>query len=332
MPLPRTSYPAPVNVTRTSHIVLTVHDIDASAAFYTQVIGLVETAREDGTLYLRGVEEACHHSLVLRSAPGEPCCAHVGLRVYTEDELAAAQDWFAAQGCATAWASAAHQGRTLHVTDPSGARFELCATMDVVPRMITKFSSHRGAAAQRLDHVQILVPDVATSARLWMRSGFHLTEYIAENDDAELMGVFLQRKGNPHDLVFFKGPGPRLHHFAYTSPDTATMLRTCDVAGELGYGDRVERGPGRHGPGHAMYTYIRDPDGHRVEIFNTHYQIMDSEIPAVRWHPADVTIGTPWGLPAREAWFTQATPFAATPVSKPAKMGTPRTLERYLSA
>jgi catechol 2,3-dioxygenase len=330
MALPHTPYPAPVTITRASHAVLTVRDLEASARFYTQVIGLVETAREDDALYLRGVEEACHHSLVLRRIADAPCCLRVGLRVFAEDELRAAKDWFSAQGCSAEWAEVARQGLTLHVTDPSGALFEICATMPVVPRMLTRFSAHRGAAAQRLDHVQILVPDVAASARLWMGSGFRLTEYIAASDEAELLGVFLSRKGNPHDVVFFKGPGPRLHHVAFTIADTAAMLRACDVAGELGYGEKVERGPGRHGPGHALYTYLRDPDGHRVEIFTTHYQLMDSEVPPVRWDPGDVTVGTPWGLPARHAWFVEATPFVGTKVMAPSTQVPPRSLERYL--
>jgi catechol 2,3-dioxygenase len=331
MSIPQTAYPAPVNITRASHVVLTSQDLAASQTFYTDVVGLVVSARSDDALYLRGLEEACHHSLVLRRADGERQCARIGMRVFTDDELRAAADWFAATGCPTAWAEVPHQGLTLHATDPSGVPLELCATMPVTPRMITRFSQHRGGAAQRLDHYQILVPDVPRAMRFYMQAGFRLTEYIAPDSGDDVFGAFLQRKGNPHDIVFFKGPGPQLHHFAFTSPDTATMLHACDVAGELGWGETVERGPGRHGPGHALYTYFRDPDGHRVEIFNTHYQVMDSEIEPVRWDPADTGISTPWGLPARAAWFTEATPFVGTRVEPPATQRPPRSLERYLA-
>ena len=31
--------------------------------------------------------------------------------------------------------------------------------------------------------------------------------------------MWLARKGNPHDIVFSNGRGPRLHHFAYTVGD-----------------------------------------------------------------------------------------------------------------
>ncbi len=323
---------APVAITRMSHVVLTVRDLDAAARFYTEVVGLVVSGQSRDALYLRGVEEACHHSLVLRASLHGPVCERIGFRVWSEEDLGAAHDWLAARGCDVRWVEAAHQGRTLDVTDPFGVRLQICATMEVEPRMITRFSRHRGGVAQRLDHVQVLVPDVAAAAAFYMEMGFRLTEYIAPDAEAAPGGVFLQRKGNPHDIVFFRGPGPRLHHFAYVTPDTATMIHACDVAGEMGYGAAVERGPGRHGPGHALYSYMRDPDGHRVELFNTHYQIMDSEIAPVRWHPDDVTISTPWGLPAQESWFVEATCFRDTAVVTPEGLRPPRSLQRVLPA
>ena len=158
-----------------------------------------------------------------------------------------------------------------------------------------------------------------------------MSEYIAPAGTFDLRGVFLQRKGNPHDIVFFNGTGPRLHHFAFLAPEVHHLLHACDVAGELGFGTRVERGPGRHGPGHAMYVYMRDPDGHRVELFNTHYQIMDIENEPVGWDPADQNIAHPWGLPARQAWFEEATPFAGVAIRQPQVKPRPMTLEKYLA-
>ena len=33
-----------------------------------------------------------------------------------------------------------------------------------------------------------------------------------------------------------------------------------------GYLANMERGPGRHGIANAFFLYVRDPDGHRVEL------------------------------------------------------------------
>lgn len=330
MSLPVTDFDPAFRITRASHVVLTVRDLAASKRFYTEVIGLILSAEEDGVLYFRGIEEACHHSLVLRRGD-KPACARIGMRMLTESDLDKGKAFFDAKGCATAWAEVSHQGRTLQVTDPVGTQLEFCATMPVMPRMITSFSAHRGGCAQRIDHYQILTPEVRKACEFYMEAGFRLSEYIAPNGTTDLRGVFLQRKGNPHDIVFFNGTGPRLHHVAYLAPEVHHLLQACDVAGELGYGHGVERGPGRHGPGHAMYVYFRDLDGHRVELFNTHYQIMDIENEPVGWDPADSNVSFPWGLPARRGWFEEATLFEDVPVTEPAVKPTPMTLEKFLA-
>lgn len=330
MSLPATNFDPGFRITRASHVVLAVRDLAASRRFYEEVIGLIVTAEEGDTLYFRGVEEACHHSLVLRKAAA-PSCARLGLRVFTEDDLDRLKAFFEKRGCPAAWVTVPHQGRSLHVTDPVGTPLEFCATMKVEPRMITKFTRHAGGSALRLDHYQILTPEVRKACEFYMAAGFRLSEYIAPPGTFDLRGVFLQRKGNPHDIVFFNGAGPRLHHFAFLAPEVHHLLHACDVAGELGFGASVERGPGRHGPGHAMYVYMRDPDGHRVELFNTHYQIMDIENEPVAWDPGDTAISFPWGLPARQAWFEEATAFAGVVPREPQVKPSPMTLEKYLA-
>ena len=330
MTVPAPVLDPPFRITRASHVVLTVRDLAASRRFYTEVAGLVVTAATADTLYLRGIEEACHHSLVLRQGT-EPTCSRIGMRVLTEADLDRAFAHFATQGLAPQWAEVPAQGRTLHVTDPVGAPLEFCAQMPVVPRALTRFSNWRGGAAQRLDHCQLLTPRVAEACAWYAALGFKLTEYIAPEQAAGApfapLGVFLARKGNPHDIVFFRGAGPRLHHVAYVVPEMHNILTACDIAGELGFGDRIERGPQRHGPGHAMFVYMRDPDGHRIELFNTHYQVMDMEIEPVRWDPANAL---PWGFPAQRSWHEEATPFAGAAVTPLPPGPGPMTLERYL--
>jgi len=329
--LPPTFFDPPFRVTRASHFVLTARDLEKSLLFYTEVLGLVVSDRDRDAVYLRGIEEACHHSLVLRRSADGPMCRRVGLRAMTEDDLDRALHWLEANGRAPGLVEAPYQGRTLHFEDAAGTPIELVARMDAVPRMITKFSSHRGGCATRIDHCQILTPRVREVCEFWMGLGFRLSEYIAPEGGDEMFGVFLQRKGNPHDLVFFNGEGPRLHHFAYAAAETHQLLRASDIAGELGFGHDVERGPGRHGPGHALFVYFRDPDGHRVELFNTHYQIMDLENEPVRWDPGDPAISVPWGLPARRKWFEEATLFEGARLETPTRPPMPKTLETFLA-
>jgi len=233
MSVPQRVLEPPFNITRASHVVLDVRDLSESRRFYTEVVGLVVTLETEAALYLRGVEEACHHSLVLRRSSGPAVCQRVGLRVLTERDLEKAHTEFSRRHCAVGWADIPYQGRTLHVTDPFGFRLELCAHMPVEPRHITRFQSQRGGAALRIDHFQLLTPSLRDALAFYMQLGFWLTEYIGKDDD-HIRAVFLERKGNPHDIVFFNGDGPRLHHLAYTAQEAQHLLRACDVAGELG--------------------------------------------------------------------------------------------------
>ncbi|MBD9527495.1 VOC family protein [Paracoccus sp. PAR01] len=331
MHLPDPVLNPPFNVTRASHTVLTVRDLAASKAFYTDLVGLVVSDEDANTLWLRGREENCHHSLVL--VKGEvPDCPRIGFRVLTDDDILKAKDHFDSIGVAAKLVDVAYQGKTLQVTDAIGMPVEFTSSMPLRDRMFMAYDRYHGAAAQRLDHWQIQAQDVWKAFRFWQPLGFRTSEYTYSENSSEqvnLWGVWMQRKGNPHDLVFTNGLGPRLHHFAYLLRDAHDLVHACDVAGSLGLGRRLERGPGRHGISGAMFCYFRDPDGHRIELFNTHYQHIDLE-PPVAWSLSDPRRADQWGLPAQAKWFNEATSFAGTDPVQPLLSIEPPTLERFL--
>jgi catechol 2,3-dioxygenase len=99
---PPVLYP-PFNITRASHYSLSVSDLEVSLRFYCGVIGLMLTERVGDTAYLRGAEESCHHSLILRQTMGLAECGAIGFCVLTEAELDKAYDWAVAQGLSPQW-------------------------------------------------------------------------------------------------------------------------------------------------------------------------------------------------------------------------------------
>ena len=307
MILPTSVLKPAFSITRASHAVYRVRDLARSRAFYVDLLGLVVSDETSDTLWLRGLEEGCHHSLVLKE--GEPACERVGMRVLTEEDLDMAAAHFARGGFPTAWVEVDHQHRTLHTTDPAGTPLEFCATMETRPRLFHHVELHRGASAQRLDHVQVITPNVAACLAFYAAMGFRLSEYVVRPDSEEPIMVFLQRKGNPHDIVFAEGAGPRLHHVAYTVPETHNLMTAADLLVRQGSADQVEFGPARHfSPGLARFLYLRDPDGHRVELFPSHYQTIDVEDEPIRWQMPDFQIGG-WQNPP-ERWLTEASGFA----------------------
>ncbi|MGW0499410.1 VOC family protein [Streptomyces sp. NPDC003007] len=317
------------NITRSSHVRLTVADLAESRNFYVKALGLVVSDEDDRTCYLRGLAEVCHHSLVLElDEEGAGSCRRVGYRVFFDEDLDLAYAWFRERGLPAEWVDAPHQGRTLHVSDPIGTPLELCAHMETRPRLHIDFASHKGAHAQRLDHYQIFAPDTYELCAFYSELGFRNSEYLEHGD--KLLGAFMYRKGTCLDLAIVENTGPALHHFAYTVSESHDIFTACDWAGILGYGDGVERGPGRHGPGGMLFAYLRDPDGHRVEVFNSHYQTIDTEIEPVRWDAASLSTNARWGLPALEKWYFEASPFVGAPLIPPAELPKPMSLERFL--
>lgn len=327
--LPTTNPEPPFAITRASHVSLAVTDLERSRDFYRDVVGLVVTEEGDDVVYLRGLEEAAHHSLVLRRGD-EAKALHIGFRVRTDDDIAAAEAHFAAHGVEFERVEVDHQGPTIRFRDAVGAHMELTSSMDVVPRKMQEFKEFVAGAPQRLDHYQLVTHDVQAATDFWTGLGMRMSEYTAKDGTDELWGTWMEVKGNTHDLVFTNGRGPRLHHFAYAVPDASSLIHAADVAGSYGLGDEIDRGPGRHGISNALFLYLRDPDQHRVELFTAHYQFIDLEVPPIRWDVSNARRSQLWGLPASRRWFFEASEFPGEPVNEPLLQATPETLEDFL--
>jgi catechol 2,3-dioxygenase len=108
--IPKPNYNPPFNVTRASHAVLNVKDLGKSRAFYVDLIGFIVSDEDKDTLYLRGVAEACHHSLVLRRASTAEA-ERVGMRCFTEEDLEKAKYYFEKAGLPAQWVERPYQAR-----------------------------------------------------------------------------------------------------------------------------------------------------------------------------------------------------------------------------
>lgn len=306
----RTGRPEPargVNIIRAAHGEFRVTDLERARAFYVDVLGFVETARERDALYLRGYEERDHHCLALRRA-GSPGAGHLGFRVATPRDLECLERTFSAQGLPRRWVEAgaeAGQGRALRVQDPHGLPLEFFAEMEQVERLLQRFDLYRGAQVMRFDHFNCQVPDVGAAYEWYADLGFGCSEYTA-GDDEQLWAVWLQRKGNVHDLALMNGVGPRVHHLGFWLADTLSIVRACDVLAAAGWQDSIERGPGRHGISNAFFLYLRDPDGNRVELYANDYQVVDPDWRPIRWALDDPRRATFWGHAAPASWFDDA--------------------------
>jgi catechol 2,3-dioxygenase len=318
MPVPQQVFEPPFNIIRASHAVLDVTDLKLSREFYETTVGLHVEDADDNAVYLRAAEEHQHHSLVLRKA-AVPACNRLGFKVGNESDLDKAASFLKDNRIVCTFTEVPFQGRTLQFADPFGYRIELYAAMDKRPHLLRRFDLYKGCHPQRLDHFNVFAAELQDTVNFYARLGFRLTEY-AEEDGANgrMAAAWMHRKGNVHDFALTNGKGPRLHHFAYWVPTAMNVIHLCDVMASSGYLKNIERGPGRHGISNAFFLYVRDPDGHRLELYTSDYFTGDHDHEPLRWSLKDPRRQTLWGAPAPRSWFEQGSPFTGEKVREPA--------------
>lgn len=328
MPVPKVNSAPPFEITRASHVRLCVADLDRSLRFYEELVGLVVTEREADIAYLRGVEEVCHHSLVLTRSGDGPACECIGMRVAGDAEIDRAAAALAERGIPIERIDVPHQGATLRFADPSGAAIELCGSMATLPRYSVAYDERKGAAPIGLDHYQLHVRDDDLATTFYADLGFRTSEFITMggSPDEPLLGSFLARKGNANDLVMVRNVGPRLHHFSYVIHDAPVrMVALCDRAAAMGVADAVEWGPSRHGLGDEIFLYLRDPDGHRLELLSHPYLFVDLEEEPLGWSRREPKVPKLWGPDAPASWFEEASVFVGVEPAEPVELaGTDR--------
>ncbi|MCX7380891.1 MAG: 3,4-dihydroxyphenylacetate 2,3-dioxygenase [Alphaproteobacteria bacterium] len=316
MPIVPPQLHPPFNIVRVSHVAYGVKDLARSRAYWADALGFVVTEQTEHALYLRGLEERNHHSVVLHKG-GASNVRALGFKVFEAEDLERAAHWFRAQGLAAGFIDVPHQGRTLRAADPFGMKLEFYAEMDQVPSLLQRYGEYRGACPQRIDHINCFTSDVQKSHEFYTSIGFRTTEYTATEDTDTIWAIWMHRKGGVHDLAFTNGFGPRLHHIGIWVSQMTDIIRICDVLSTTGHLASMERGPGRHGISNAFFLYLRDPDGHRIELFNSDYMTVDPDLVPKRWSLRDPQRQTLWGAPAPKSWFEEGTVFPGVPPAQP---------------
>ncbi|HEY3364649.1 MAG TPA: 3,4-dihydroxyphenylacetate 2,3-dioxygenase [Symbiobacteriaceae bacterium] len=317
-----------IDIIRSAHVELKVTDLARSRAWYVDLLGFNVTEEDQEAIYLRGIEERCHHSLVLRKAP-QPAVGHISFRVAGPDDLALIERLHRGHDLPARRldpGTEVGQGRALRVRDPLGMPVEYYAEMDWVEPLMQKFHLHRGPGIQRFDHLNCGVPDVQKAYDWYTRQlGFRCSEYTDtdEGEQSKLWAAWLFRKPNVHDLALMNSTGPRLHHFAFWVENALSLIKACDILAAAGYGGSIERGPGRHGLSNAMFLYLRDPDGHRLELYTSDYLTADPDLPPIRWSVNDKRRQTFWGYAAPPSWFEELSTFEDPLTGGPVSMAVP---------
>jgi catechol 2,3-dioxygenase-like lactoylglutathione lyase family enzyme len=286
------------------HVELGAQDLERVAGHHRDVLGLVELERTSDAVYLGAGSR--RPSVVVRSRAADGI-TRLAFELTAGQSLEEVRTHLANHGVRAVSKSDREPGiaEALEFEDPEGNRLQLHGSFGgggAVP----------GAGEirpEKLGHVCLRTVDVpALSA--WYESvlGFRWSDWIGD------FFVFLRCGPDHHTLNLLRGDRPGvMHHMAYQLGDWADIQPACDTLGS--HGIDLVWGPGRHGAGHNIYTYHRDPGGHLVELF-TQLDVMDEELGCFeprpwhrdtpqrpkRWAPDDRSGANHWGIAPPEGF------------------------------
>ena len=304
--IPTPTAPAP-DVLRCAYMELFVTDLKKSRDFYVDVLDLQVTEEDENAVYLRSMEEFIHHNLILRQGTTAAVAAF-SYRVRSPEDVDRAEAYYRELGCEVRRNRDGFVkgiGDSVRVQDPLGFPYEFFYDVEHVERLAWRYDLYSPGALVRLDHFNQVTPDVPKAVDYMEKLGFRVTEDI-QDDAGTVYAAWMRRKPTVHDTAMTGGDGPRMHHVAFATHEKHNILAICDKLGALRLSDTIERGPGRHGVSNAFYLYLRDPDGHRIEVYTQDYYTGDPDNPRVTWDVHDNQRRDWWGNPVVPSWYTDA--------------------------
>ena len=242
-----------LDVLKLGHAEFEVRDLERSADFYKNVIGLTETGRDGQTVYLSAAVD--HHTIVLRGGASRPCIRKIAFQIAPAD-TSDVETYLRGHGLATEVRTASQPGinQVVRTQNPDGVAIELYSEFQP--------SSHpysfTGINPLKLSHVASLSTDIKRIVRFYRDVlGFRFSDSMHE------FFYFLRCGADHHTINMVTGDYAGLQHFAFELADVSHLTRACDVLAR----EKVELlwGPLRHGCGHNLAMYHFDPDGLIIE-------------------------------------------------------------------
>lgn len=298
-----------IKARRIRHATMITPDLERQVDYFQSVVGLGVAERDGNRVLMSSDSEQL--SLVLEQG-AQARCARLAFEVAGDVDIAAAQRWLAERGIKADTRSddLPGIGQILTMTDHEGGQIELFAGSAALPAQ----APAGGLTVMKLGHVAMYTGDPQTTSKFYGEVlGFRVSDWIEESF------VFMRCGFEHHTLNFARGSERRLHHMAFELRDSAHMQQACDLLGRK----RIEIlwGPVRHGPGHNVAIYHRNPDGQLVELFFDMDRMVDEELGYYDprpWHRDRPQKPKVWrGLP-RDIWGLAPAPgcheFARKPV------------------
>jgi catechol-2,3-dioxygenase len=276
-------------------------DLPRLSEYYQEVLGLSVEAHTREAVFLRCPLD--HHSVVLQKGDRKDC-TRLGLQVASNEDLVRLRERLTSRGIAVADATdpAPSIAQRISFQGPGYFTIDVQAEAAVPPFEEAK----KAIRPLRLGHVAFKVADVRGATKFFCDFlDFRESDWIGD------FFAFLRCGPDHHTVNFLSNSNQRMHHIAFELTDIAHIQHACDLLGRRRL--PLIWGPGRHGPGHNIFTYHCNPDGQIVELYAQLDQMTNEALgffdPQL-WHTNFPQVPTVWepGLSTSNIWGIPAPP------------------------
>ena len=288
-----------IDVKRIGHATFETPDIDRQIDYFTQITGLVLAERVNGRAFLA----TKLGDLVVQLEKGEVArCARISFQVAPDTEFSDIKRGIEAEGLRCEARNDTSPGirKVMAFEDPKGTAIEVFAEQTPIGKNL---ASVPGIGPLKLGHLAFVVDEPKPFAEFYGKVlGFRVSDWI--ND----WFVFMRCGPDHHTVNFVRGKTTKMHHIAFELKDWAHIQTACDFLG--GRNIPIIWGPGRHGPGHNVYTYHRNPDDQIIELFTELDKMLDEELGQFDprpWHRDRPQKPKVWSMPT-DVWGPPPTP------------------------
>lgn len=288
-----------IDVRRFGHVTLETPDIERQIAYFTEVNGLSLAERHSGRAYL-----ATKHgdlAVILQSAE-RARCARLAFQVASDTGFLDIRKGIEAEGLNAQPLNDSVPGipRVLAFEDPKGTVCEVFAKQTPISQPKTV----AGIGPIKLGHLAFVVEDPKKFADFYAKVlGFRVSDWIQD------WFVFMRCGPDHHTINFVRGKRTQMHHVAFELKDWAQVQTACDFLGARKI--PIIWGPGRHGPGHNIYTYHRNPDDQIIEMFTELDKMLDEKLGYFEprpWHRDHPQVPKVWQTMPTDIWGSPPSP------------------------
>ncbi len=264
----------PHYLSQLAHIEVYTPNLEESVKFFTEIVGLDVTGREENSVYLRAWGDYFHHTLKLtyRATNG---MGHLGWRADSPEALNDAVKYLKKTGAGIGWVEGdAGHGKAYRFKSPDGHIHEifwdvvwLRETGEKGSTFADRYASNRrmGVNPRRFDHITYMVSKgkYADEKAFWKGMGLKNPDEIRMTDEMPAIGGLWTIGNLSHDIAVFTDPNIEpnqgvLNHVCFNFDSREEVLLALDFFVEKGF-KSVMGAPTRHKADEGFFIYIIDP-------------------------------------------------------------------------